>query len=231
MAHTQFEEKLSLVSRHVQDYCIKAIWGYMLATTIFGGFRLYYSKEATFWSNETALSIAKMLITALVLLIVSMPEGLPLAVSIAMAFSASEFKKDKIVVKDINDYQRCAMVHDIIVSKTGVLTHGNLRVTKYHLCDKPEQTAEGDQDYFTNLPDIVKDCMVQNCDVRIEIAEDKAEYVAKGPRIEEPLIQFLLDHGEDVKAKLDEREATAKFLFELPFTRRHKRQVIIREIP
>jgi len=135
-AHTQFEEKLQLVAQHVQAYCLKAIWAYLGASVVFRAALVYYSEEDDLFSNDTLLSVTKMLITAIVLLIVSLPEGLPLAVSIAMAFSASEFKKDKIFIRNINNYQRCAMIHDMFITKTGILTHGTLRVTKYHLSDQ-----------------------------------------------------------------------------------------------
>lgn len=40
-----------------------------------------------FFSNETLLKVGQVFITAVVILIVAIPEGLPLAVSIAMALS------------------------------------------------------------------------------------------------------------------------------------------------
>lgn len=94
------------------------------------------------------------------------------------------------------------MIHDMFITKTGILTHGKLKVTKYHLSGESNQTSEGDPDYFTNLPEIVKESMIHNCDVRIAIAEDGLRYVAKGPTIEEPLIQFLLDNQADVRSQL-----------------------------
>ena len=56
------------------------------------------------------------------ILIVSIPEGLPLAVSIAMALSINSLKKDEILIKNLESVQTCAMLHDICVGKTGTLT-------------------------------------------------------------------------------------------------------------
>ena len=45
-------------------------------------------------SNETLIRISKIIIIAVSMLIVAIPEGLPLAVSIAMALSINKLKED-----------------------------------------------------------------------------------------------------------------------------------------
>ena len=95
-----------------------------------------FSDKKEFFSNDTILKIGKVLITAVVILIVAIPEGLPLAVSIAMALSIENLKKDKILIKNLESIQTCATVHDICVGKTGTLTLGKLNVSKYQLCSQ-----------------------------------------------------------------------------------------------
>ena len=53
------------------------------------------------FSNDTILKIGRVFITAVVILIVAIPEGLPLAVSIAMALSIENLKRDKILIKNL----------------------------------------------------------------------------------------------------------------------------------
>jgi P-type E1-E2 ATPase len=89
------------------------------------------SEKQDFFSNETLLAIGKCFITAVVILIVAIPEGLPLAVSIAMALSIDNLKNDEILIKNLESIQTCATVHDICVGKTGTLTEGRLKVAKY----------------------------------------------------------------------------------------------------
>jgi len=83
------------------------------------------------FSNSTLQEIAKIGIVAIVILMVAIPEGLPLAVSIAMALSINNLKKDKILIKNLESVQTCAMLHDICVGKTGTLTEANMSVAKY----------------------------------------------------------------------------------------------------
>ena len=83
------------------------------------------------FSNETLLKIGKIAIVAVVIMIVAIPEGLPLAVSIAMALSINSLKKDKILIKNLESVQTCAMLHDICVGKSGTLTKGKMNVAKF----------------------------------------------------------------------------------------------------
>jgi P-type E1-E2 ATPase len=89
--------------------------------------------------------VGKIAIFAVVLLIVAIPEGLPLAVSIAMALSINKLKEDQILVKNLESVQTCAMLHNICVGKTATLTKGKLNVAKFQLCNDM-QVYDNDRD-------------------------------------------------------------------------------------
>jgi len=84
-----------------------------------------FGSEAYLFSNDTLLKLSKIVIIAVVILIVSIPEGLPLAISIAMALSINNLKADQILIKNLEAIQTCAMLQDICVGKTGTLTYGS----------------------------------------------------------------------------------------------------------
>jgi len=84
--------------------------------------------DTTMFSNETLLKVMNICIVAVVLLIVAIPEGLPLAVSIAMALSISRLKQDEILIKNLESVQSCAMLHDLCIGKTGTMTKGKMKV-------------------------------------------------------------------------------------------------------
>jgi len=83
------------------------------------------------FSHTTLTKLGETLIVAVVLLIVAVPEGLPLAVSIAMALSIKNLKDDEILIKNIDAVQSCAMFNDLCVGKTGTLTNAKLSVRKF----------------------------------------------------------------------------------------------------
>lgn len=70
----------------------------MLFTIALGFFG---SDDNGLFSNQTLLKLAQTGIISVVLMMVAIPEGLPLAVSIAMALSISSLKKDEILIKNL----------------------------------------------------------------------------------------------------------------------------------
>ena len=110
---------------------------------------------------------------------VAIPEGLPVAVSIAMALSVNNLKKDNILIKNLEAIQTCATLHDICVGKTGTLTTGDMRVAKFHFCDNVKSLFNSKPDSFNEeesihpqLKDLIKEAIVSNTDVRIENKDD-----------------------------------------------------------
>jgi P-type E1-E2 ATPase len=114
---------------------------------------ILFSGDRSLFSNETLLELSKIAIVAVVLLIVAIPEGLPLNVSIAMALSINNLKKDEILVKNLESVQTCAMLHDVCVGKTGTLTKGKLNVAKFQICaDEAVHSNDRERNpmFFTN---------------------------------------------------------------------------------
>ena len=67
------------------------------------------------------------------ILIVAIPEGLPLSISLAISFSIHRLKKEKILIKSIDSIQNMAMCHEVMVGKTGCLTKSYMNVSKYQI--------------------------------------------------------------------------------------------------
>lgn len=129
------EAKLERTAAQIEKFAVLATIASVVTHAIFLLGLVMFSSERRMFSSETLLEMAKVAITAIVLLIVAIPEGLPLAVSIAMAMSIEQLKKDNILIKNIESVQTCAMLHDVCVSKTGTVTEGALAVRAYQICD------------------------------------------------------------------------------------------------
>ena len=80
------------------------------------------SKDESLLSNDTLLSLLDFFTTALTIIIVAVPEGLPLAVSIAMAFSIDTMKKDHLLIKKTEACEVMGTVTEICTGKTATLT-------------------------------------------------------------------------------------------------------------
>jgi magnesium-transporting ATPase (P-type) len=58
-------------------------------------------EQVDLWSNPTLLKVIRIWILSICILIVAIPEGMPLAISLAMALSISSLKKSNILIKNL----------------------------------------------------------------------------------------------------------------------------------
>jgi len=134
-AQTELEDKLEKVAKSVEVIAIDAMALIFITQLIFMVIFIFIEGDdkKSLFSNYTMMRVIRIAIIAICILIVSIPEGLPLAVSVAMALSISKMKKDNILIKNVEAVQKCAILHDICVSKTGTLTDGDMHVKSYQL--------------------------------------------------------------------------------------------------
>ena len=78
------------------------------------------------------LTLLDFFTTAMAIIIVAVPEGLPLAVSISLAFSVDTMKKDNLLVKKTSACETLGTVNIICTGKTGTLTNNQMAVTKFY---------------------------------------------------------------------------------------------------
>lgn len=212
---TELEDKLERVAKSVEAIAIDAMalifFTQLIFTIIF--ILIEGDEKKTVISNYMLMRMIRIAIIAICILIVSIPEGLPLAVSVAMALSISKMKSDNILIKNVEAVQKCAILHDICVSKTGTLTEGELHVASYQLAkertvyenDGAKLPREFNDSLEVNieLKDMIKEAITMNTDVRIEIGEDDDDvykYLPRGQSIEVGMIDFMFENGEDVQS-------------------------------
>lgn len=66
------------------------------------------------------------------IIIVCVPEGLPLVISISMAFSIDNLIRDQLLIKKIEALEVSGSVIDIMTGKTGTLTTGVMEVERIY---------------------------------------------------------------------------------------------------
>jgi len=59
------------------------------------------TEDRVMWSNASGLKVIKIWILSVCILIVAIPEGMPLAISLALALSISGLKKSNILIKNL----------------------------------------------------------------------------------------------------------------------------------
>jgi P-type E1-E2 ATPase len=73
-------------------------------------------------SLETLNSIVNVSIMAITVIVVAVPEGLPLAVTISLAFSVMKMKNDNNLVRKLHASETMGGANEICTDKTGTLT-------------------------------------------------------------------------------------------------------------
>ncbi len=57
---------------------------------------------------------------AVIVLVVSIPEGLPMTIDVSLGYSIIRmFKKDKVLVRDAHSLEKCGQITELIIGKTG----------------------------------------------------------------------------------------------------------------
>jgi Ca2+-transporting ATPase len=79
---------------------------------------------------------AEVITQFITVIIVAVPEGLPLTISLSLAYSVMRMKKDGILIKDLKSPEVMGSVNEILIGKTGTLTYGDLKVTDFYIQSK-----------------------------------------------------------------------------------------------
>ena len=88
------------------------------------------------WSLATLLTEVQFLMGAVVVIIVAVPEGLPLSVTLALAFSMKTMAREKNLVKKMHACETIGAVNVIFSDKTGTLTQNCMTVVDVDVKDE-----------------------------------------------------------------------------------------------
>lgn len=250
---TNLEAKLEGISETVGKwaYLFTVVIG--LSLLIYNALHFALRGDKALFSNEALLDFVRVLILAICLLIVAIPEGMPLAISIAMAMSVDAMKGDNILIKNLESVQTCALLHEICVGKTGTLTEGKMHVASYQLINEGDVHPNDWKDekkraWFANqlrvsgrvdeknnaeIKSFIIESVLANSDVRMEVDEGDAaagtaHYVAKGQALEVAMIDFLLENGQDCYNDFISQNRFQEKLLQLPFDQELKRKTVVR---
>lgn len=75
------------------------------------------------------------MIIAITVIVVAVPEGLPLAVTISLAFSVMKMKKENNLVRKLEASETMGGANEICTDKTGTLTMNKMTVKAVYMMD------------------------------------------------------------------------------------------------
>ncbi|XP_049389712.1 calcium-transporting ATPase 1 [Solanum stenotomum] len=184
------------------------------------------------WSMDDAQEMLEYFAIAVTIVVVAVPEGLPLAVTLSLAFAMKKMMSDKALVRHLAACETMGSATTICSDKTGTLTTNHMTVVKACICGKiieTESSKDGSnicsevsnsalkiliQSIFNNTGGEI----VKNEDGKIEIL---------GTPTETALLEFGLLLGGNFQ---EERQSSRLVKVE-PFNSTKKRMGVVIELP
>lgn len=127
------EEKLDTQSKTPLQEKLENLGGHFTRIGLYGAIAIFLALLVNFIIRissfeeyrETGLvlkSISDMLTYAIVIVIVAVPEGLPLAITLSLAYSVMRMKIDGVLVRNLDSPEEMGKVEEIVTGKTGTIT-------------------------------------------------------------------------------------------------------------
>lgn len=92
--------------------------------------------KLTDWTWSDATILLNYFATAVTIVVVAVPEGLPLAVTLSLAFAMKQLMRDKALVRHLSACDTMGSSTCICTDKTGTLTTNHMRVHKVWICEE-----------------------------------------------------------------------------------------------
>jgi len=225
-AITPLQEKLERIASQIGKYGIYSAAAIFAVMTLHLIIKILFT-NAKMLDGATLTSILKFFTIAVTIVMVAVPEGLPLAVSISAAYSLDKMKHQSLLVKNIEAMERMGQIDNICTGKTGTLTQNDMYVTDFYadgvdVCnDKPQILRQGV--ISNDCLNILIEGILYNCDSRIEMSDD-ALYQPEGNSTECGLLRFLQYNDYPIHEMI--RRKSKRILAIVPFDSNRKREVV-----
>lgn len=176
---------------------------YAVAVAIVIGRVIMYVTSTPFeWMSFMAYLLQTFMI-AVTLVVVSVPEGLPMAVTLALAYSMRRMLKTNNLVRKLHACETMGATTVICTDKTGTLTQNQMRVSAMKISD-------------TIPHDLLVEGIAANSTAELDLSGEKPSVI--GNPTEGALLLWLRDQGADYRKIRD----SLTTIDELPFTTERK---------
>ncbi|KAK4302858.1 hypothetical protein Pmani_025083 [Petrolisthes manimaculis] len=136
----------------------------------------------------------KFFILGVTILVVAVPEGLPLAVTLGLAYSVKKMMRDNNLVRHLNACETMGNATTICSDKTGTLTTNRMTVVQSYICGETYNITPK----FESLPRQVADLILYSISINCSYTSNL------GNKTECALLGFILDLGKSYQVIRDE---------------------------
>ncbi|XP_063542832.1 plasma membrane calcium-transporting ATPase 2 isoform X3 [Cydia strobilella] len=155
------------------------------------------------WRATYINHFVKHLIIGVTVLVVAVPEGLPLAVTLSLAYSVKKMMKDNNLVRHLDACETMGNATAICSDKTGTLTTNRMTVVQSYICEKLCKVTPN----YRDLPSDVAETLVEAISVNSAFTsrimpslDPTGPPMQVGNKTECALLGFVLGLGQSYEA-------------------------------
>ncbi|KAK1273775.1 putative calcium-transporting ATPase 13, plasma membrane-type [Acorus gramineus] len=159
-----------------------------------GNQEFHGSKTST---NQIINSMVKIFSAAVTIIVVAIPEGLPLAVTLTLAYSMKRMMADQAMVRKLSACETMGSATTICTDKTGTLTMNQMTVVQFIIGDESPNTSLG---VPRNVVELLRSGVVLNTTGTVYKADPLAEPEISGSPTEKAILSWAVkDLGIDME--------------------------------
>ncbi|MGB5063815.1 MAG: calcium-translocating P-type ATPase, PMCA-type [Candidatus Competibacter sp.] len=185
------QHKLTVLGGHISTF------GYIGATLIFLAFmfnNIFLQAETfgAYWAQDSGLIIKDFVtaaILAIIVVVVAVPEGLPMMIAMVLAINMKKLLSVKVLVRKLLGIETAGSLNILFTDKTGTLTQGRLSVSAF-------LTGAGTRhEKLDDIPQTLRDtagfALRNNTSAVIDASDPNDPNMVGADRTEQALLRFV----------------------------------------
>lgn len=185
-----------------------------------------HSNGGEYFTMDNGVQVLNYFIFGITVIVCAVPEGLPLAVTISLAYSVQKMYKEKNLVKKLHSSETMGGAHEICTDKTGTLTQNLMTVQTVYVAGNEHKGDKQEAIKNWEIVDLIRDAVVVNSSTK-RIKNDKGVVECVGNPSEVAMFNYLVNSGVNVDETIARREDPQNIVFAIPFTSSRKRQTTV----
>lgn len=189
--------------------------------------------QFTKWTSSDALKLLDFFAVAVTIIVVAVPEGLPLAVTLSLAFAMKKLMDERALVRHLSACETMGSVSCICTDKTGTLTTNHMIVSRAWVCEnfmenKDHRSVDKlKSEISEDVLGIFLQSIFQNTSCEVTKDKEGKNSIVGGTPTESALLEFGIHLGGDFRAQRTEY----KILKVEPFNSVRKKMSVLVALP
>lgn len=177
-----------------------------------------------FVAGKTKISIVvdaviKIFTIAVTIVVVAVPEGLPLAVTLTLAYSMRKMMADKALVRRLSACETMGSATTICSDKTGTLTLNQMTVVEAYVGKSKLNPPDDSSKFHPEALSLINESIAQNTTGNVFVSKDGGELEVSGSPTEKAILSWAVKLGMN----FDVIRSNSTVLHVFPFNSEKKR--------